>query len=403
MTTTEAVNAESAVDPTSDLLARAAELVPLLRANAERTERERRIPEENLAALREAGLLELSLPRTYGGYELGMRSLLRICAELGRGCGSTAWVTTLLNTNLYTTAFFPEQARDEVFGADPNVIISGVILGSSIQINPVDGGYLLSGQWGFASGCLHAKWAVLGRVPSGSDQSHAAVLVPMSELQIRDTWHVAGMIGTGSNTLIAEDVFVPRHRVVVFDRVVTDNDLAGADDAGGWQDQGTRRAALILGIVAPLLGLAQQAFEIVRESLNTGKQIAYSPYSDARESPSTQLAMARVAQMIDSGWLHALRSAADLDTAEVGGTVLDTYRQRRIHLDAGYVAQQCRAAVETLLDVNGAGSFANSKPLQRVWRDIEVASRHGIINPMMAQEGMGKLLIDAGTTLVWGE
>lgn len=402
MTTTGSVASQSVQDPPHDLLTRARELVPLLRANAERTERERRIPEENLAALREAGLLKLSLPRARGGYELGMRSLLRICAELGRGCGSTSWVTTLLNTNLFTTAFFPERAQDEVFGADPDVILSGVILGSSMQVKPVDGGYLLSGQWGFATGCLHATWAVLGRVPTNSDESHVAALVPMSELRIRDTWQVAGMVGTGSNTLVAEGVFVPHHRVVVFNRAVTDMDLADAQDASGWQDQGTRRAVLIIGIVAPLLGLAQQAFEIVQESLENGRHIAYSSYRDARQSPSTQLALARAAQMIDSSWLHALRSAADLDDAEADRTVLDGYLQARVHADAGYIAQQCRAAVEIMLNVNGAGSFANAKPLQRVWRDIEVASRHGIINPMMAQENMGRLLIDADTKVSWG-
>lgn len=402
MTTTDTVASRPLPDPARDLLARAAELVPLLRANAERTERERRIPEENLAALREAGLLRLSLPRAYGGYELGMRALLRICAELGRGCGSTSWVTTLLNTNLYTTAFFPEQAQAEVFGADPDVILSGVILGSSVQLKAVEGGYLLSGQWSFATGCLHAAWAVLGRVPTGDDESHAAALVPMSDLLVRDTWQVAGMVGTGSNTLVAEGVFVPRHRVVVFDRAVTDLELAEAPDAAGWQDQGTRRAVLIIGIVAPLLGLAQQAFELVQASLTNGRQIAYSSYRDARESPSTQLALARAAQLIDSSWLHALRSATELDDAETDRTVLDRYRQVRIHTDAGYIAQQCRAAVDILLDVNGAGSFADARPLQRVWRDIEVASRHGIINPMMAQESLGRLLVDAGTTAVWG-
>lgn len=403
MTTTEPVTAQSAEDLTQDLLTRARDLVPLLRANSERTEQERRIIDENLTALREAGLLKLSLPRQYGGHELGLRDFMRISAELGRGCGSTAWVTTLLNTNLFTAAAFSEQAKAEVFGTNPNVVLSGVILGTSVRIKPVDGGYLISGQWGFATGCLHADWAVLGRVPTDNDQSHVAVLIPMNELQIRDTWHVVGMSGTGSNTLVASDVFVPRHRVAVFARAAGDTDLSEAGDASGWHDQAMRRAVLILGVAAPLLGLAQQAFEIVTESLNNGKPIAYSTYSDARKSPSTQLAMARAAHMIDSSWLHALRSADDLDTAEATRTALDVHKQMRVRTDTGYIAQQCRTAVETLLDVGGASSFVESKPLQRVWRDLEVASRHGIINPMMAQEGMGSIVTGAEWPIVWSE
>jgi 3-hydroxy-9,10-secoandrosta-1,3,5(10)-triene-9,17-dione monooxygenase len=137
--------------------------------------------------------------------------------------------------------------------------------------------------------------------------------------------------------------------------------------------------------------------------LNNGKPIAYSTYSDARKSPSTQLAMARAAHMIDSSWLHALRSADDLDTAEATRTALDVHKQMRVRTDTGYIAQQCRTAVETLLDVGGASSFVESKPLQRVWRDLEVASRHGIINPMMAQEGMGSIVTGAEWPIVWSE
>jgi 3-hydroxy-9,10-secoandrosta-1,3,5(10)-triene-9,17-dione monooxygenase len=379
-------------DVTEDLVTRARELVPMLRANAQSAERERRLPEANLEALRSAGLLRLSLPRRHGGYELGVRSFLRVCAELGRGCGSTAWVATLLNTNLYTASAFPDRARAEIFNENPDAVLSGVILGSEVAVDRVNDGYLVSGQWGFATGCLHADWAILGRTPQNPSDSHAALLVPMQDLSVRDTWKVVGLAGTGSNTLVADKVFVPEHRAVVLARSSTDQVFSSAPDPSGWQDQAVRRAVLVLGIAAPLLGLAQHAYELVTESLNKGRRIAYSEYQDARNSTTIQLALGRAAHLIDSSWTHALRSADDLDRAESTRSSLDEFIQMRIRTDTGVVARECRAAVETLLDINGAGSFSCANPLQRVWRDLEVASRHGIINPLMADEGMGKLV-----------
>ncbi|EME64203.1 oxidoreductase [Rhodococcus ruber BKS 20-38] len=392
MTLAESIADDLTDGVTDELVSSARALVPMLRANAERAERERRLPEANLNALRAAGLLRLSLPRRHGGYELGVRSFLQVCAELGRGCGSTAWVATLMNTNLYTASAFPDRARAEIFDGNPDAVLSGVILGSGVSIERVDDGYLVSGQWGFATGCLHADWAVLGRTPEKTGDSHAALLVPMQDLRVRDTWNVVGMAGTGSNTLVAEQVFVPEHRAVVLSRSSTDEVFSSAADPCGWQDQAVRRAVLVLGIAAPLLGLARHAYELVTDSLNNGRRIAYSEYRDARNSARIQLALGRAAHLIDSSWMHALRSADDLDRAESTRSSLDEFIQMRIRTDTGVVARECRAAVEILLDVNGAGSFSCDNPLQRVWRDLEVASRHGIINPLMADEGMGRLV-----------
>lgn len=396
MTLAETIADTTVDDLTNDLVSSARGLVPMLRANSERAERERRLPDANLNALRSEGLLRLSLPRRHGGYELGVRSFLRVCAELGRGCGSTAWVATLLNTNLYTASAFPERARAEIFDGSPDAVLSGVILGSGVSVERVADGYLVSGRWGFATGCLHADWAVLGRTSENAGDSHAALLVPMRDLQVHDTWNVVGMAGTGSNTLVADQVFVPEHRAVVLSRSSTDEVFSSAADPNGWQDQAVRRAVLVLGIAAPLLGLAQHAYELVTDSLTSGRRIAYSEYRDARNSTAIQLALGRAAHLIDSSWMHALRSADDLDRAESTRSSLDEFTQMRIRTDTAVVARECRAAVETLLDVNGAGSFSCGNPLQRVWRDLGVASRHGIINPLMADEGMGRLAAGVG-------
>ena len=389
---------------------RAEAVVPLLRENAARTERERQVVAENVDAIKEAGLFRLSVPKEYGGHGVGIRAALEICAELGRGCGSTSWIVSLLNSGAFTVTTFPEEAQREVF-ADPDGLVCGVILGSEVHTERVEGGYLVSGRWGYASGSHHSRWALLGRVPlpahDGHPARHGGVLLPMSELTVEDTWHVAGMCGTGSNTLVADKVFAPDHRVLTFSRSVIADDLRA--DGGrkpvdlGLQVHAVRRALLVFGLAAPLLGMAQQAYELVIANLEKGRRIAYSEYQDAREAPAVQMAVAQAAQLIDESRLHARRAADELDAAEEGRAALDLAAQTRVRVDVARVAVNCRSAVELLLDANGAGSFASGNPLQRVWRDIEVASRHGIINPLMAREVSGRLAVGLGKTVVWGE
>ena len=110
----------------------------------------------------------------------------------------------------------PDQAQQDVFGADPDARVAGV-LAPSTDIEKVDGGYIVSGRWAWSSGCLHATWALGGVLqlgPDGAPIDIGSVIMPMSELTIEDTWFVAGMKGTGSNTVVADRVFVPEHRYV---------------------------------------------------------------------------------------------------------------------------------------------------------------------------------------------
>jgi 3-hydroxy-9,10-secoandrosta-1,3,5(10)-triene-9,17-dione monooxygenase len=203
---------ETTVDA-EELIRRATELQPLLARNAAQAETDRRIPEENIEALREAGLFKLMIPKRLGGYETTIKTQLEVTAALGEACGSTAWVAALTNVCAWFTGLFCDQAQQDVFGADPDARVAGVFAPST-GVEKVDGGYRVTGRWAWSSGSLHASWAYVGVLQLGPEGpiDMGVVLMPMSELSIEDTWFVAGMKGTGSNTVVAEDVFVPEHR-----------------------------------------------------------------------------------------------------------------------------------------------------------------------------------------------
>ncbi|MDL4818517.1 acyl-CoA dehydrogenase family protein [Actinomadura opuntiae] len=376
-----------------DLVARAADLVPLLRANAAATEENRRVVEASIEAIAAAGLYRLAVPARFGGLETDLRTSLRVSVELGRGDGSAAWASTLMNVCAWMAGLFPDRAQREVWGEDPDARVCGVLAPTATSVH-TEGGQIVTGKWGFASGCLHSQWAGVG-VPvmnaDGEQIDQGLALIPMSDLSIEDTWYVAGMRGTGSNTLVADRVFVPDHRIMSVSRAI------GGDYPTEHTGEPLYRSALVpvlaLVLVAPQLGLAKQALELVEASLAKGKGISYTFYDKSVLAPTTQLQIAQAAQLIDTAELHMLRAATDIDEAAASGEYLDFLTRARVRADVATVVRRCREAVDLLLNVHGAGSFAEANPLQRVWRDLETGGRHAVVNPEIGYELYGRAVL----------
>lgn len=276
-----------------DLVARATELLDLLRKNSFQTESDRRVVEENIDALAAAGLFKISVPKRFGGHEADFSTFLKVTSTLGQACGSTAWVTSLINVCGWIMGLYPDQAQRDVYEENPEARVCGVFAPSSSTV-AVDGGLKVTGKWGFASGSLHSQWAILG-VPvvdaTGTQIDQGLALIPMSELSIEDTWHVAGMRGTGSNTIVAEDVFVPAHRIISLTQAVEGKVPTEHTEETLYRSAFVPVASLIL--IGPQLGLAKGALDFVKASLAKGKGIAYTFYDRATDAGSTQINFAQ--------------------------------------------------------------------------------------------------------------
>jgi alkylation response protein AidB-like acyl-CoA dehydrogenase len=381
-----------------DLVGRARELFPRLRERAPEVERERRLPDSTISELQSAGLFKLFVPRRLGGHEASVRTFLDVTAEIARGCGSTGWVAALINICGWLGSLYPESAQQDVWGADPDGRIAGVLTPSATA-SPRDDGVVLNGRWTFASGCLHASWAVLGHPitdANGTMIDQGLSLLPMRDLLVEDTWFTAGMRGTGSNSLVARDVFVPSHRTLSVPRAIE------GDYPTPYKDEALYRSAFIpilsLILIGPQLGLARAALETVLQQVPK-RGIAYTMYTSQAEAPTTHLQLALAAEKIDTAHLHASRAAADIERAAADGVYLDRLTRARVRMDTGYIARQCREAIEILLSVNGAASFSENNPLQRIWRDAETASRHAVVSPEISQELYGRELLGLPTNI----
>ncbi len=386
----------------AELVGRARGIVPVLARNAARTEEDRRVVEENIAVIDDAGLFSIMQPRRFGGLETDIRTKLEVSRELARGCGSTSWATTLMNVCAFFGGLFPDQAQRDVWEDAPGNRIAGV-LAPSAEATRVDGGYRLTGKWGWASGCLHAQWAVVGLpVPDerGEIVDQGLALVPMSDLTIEDTWFVAGMRGTGSNTLVARDILVPEHRVVSVPAAIGGRYGTEHTDEVLYRSAFVPVAAIVLA--GPQLGLAQAALDLVIEKAPK-RSVSYTFYDVQTEAPTVQLAVAKAASLVDAAHLFAYRAAADIDQAAVDGVYPDYAARARVRMDTGAAIENAREAIRVLISAHGAASFAESSPLQRLWRDSEVASRHAVISPAISSEVYGRALLgitDGVTALV---
>ena len=388
----------TAVPTREELVARAVALQPRLREHAAKIEADRRVPEEIIDLLAEAGMFKLSTPKRYGGYESGMRAMLDVSAALAEGDASSSWVVTLVNVCNYMAGLFKVQAQDDVFGADPEARVTGVLSPTSTSVK-VDGGWRVTGRWYYNSGSWHSSWAVLG-VPvtdaAGEVVDQGLVLIPRTDLEIEDSWFVAGMRGTASNCLIAENAFVPEHRMLSVPAAI------GGEFATERGDEALYRSAFIpvlsLVLAGPQLGLGRAALDYVVERAGR-KPISYTFYETQSASVGVQLQIAEAAQKIDTARLHAERAAADIDSHAAAGTYPDVLTRTRVRADTGWAVRNTLEAISTLLDVHGAGSFAEVNPLQRIWRDANVAGRHAVAAPGIAMEVYGKALLGIDETV----
>jgi alkylation response protein AidB-like acyl-CoA dehydrogenase len=374
------------------LVERAKALRPLLMHNADVTDEERRIPEENMQALAAQGLLSLGIPARFGGLEAPIRVHLEVSAALGEACGSTAWVAQNINAAEVVAGMFADRAQQDVWGENPRARVVGSQAPTD-DVKRVEGGWQIGGRWPWLSGSYHADWAFLGFPMAGPPREPRAPafgLVPLSAGRIEDTWFVTGMRGTCSNTLVLENVFVPDHRVLdarsALEGTVPTEHV----------DEALYRSALgpvlILILVGSQIGLAQAALSIVREKAPK-RAISYTSYPSQSESVGFQIQVGEAAVQIEAARLLALDAADRIDRAARAGERMPYDQRVRVRTEAAWVCRQLRRAVGDLVDAHGASTFAETNPLQRVWRDLNAAARHAMLTTQVGFEMLGKSLL----------
>ncbi|MEU9686562.1 acyl-CoA dehydrogenase family protein [Amycolatopsis japonica] len=369
-----------------ELVRRVAELAPALKKHSAWQEQNRRVHEESIEALAEAGVFKLRRPKRYGGYEADTRTLVDVATEIGRADGSTSWVASVYWIPTWMACQFPEAVQDEVF-ATPDVRVCGT-LSPSAMAAPVDGGVVVNGKWGFISGALHAQWqeiiAIL--VPPEGEPYPIMALVPISDLLIVDDWDTSGLRGTGSVSTVAQDVFIPAERVLPLPAVL---------EGQGGASASIYRAPLLpvasASSVGTLVGMARGAQETFLKRL-PDRKITYTAYESQREAPITHHQVAEAALKIDEAGFHAHRLSTLVDTKTADGSPWKLEERAIARADLGAVVRRAKEGIDILAAASGGSSIYHGIPIQRIARDVAAVNLHALMHPNTNTELYGRVL-----------
>ena len=380
----------AAITP-EELVRRTTALKPLLAAHAREAEQLRRPVDAVWSALRKSGVFYHFVPKVYGGLEFDVDTFIDAMLPLGEACSSTGWVTAFCVEHNWMLSQFPKEAQDETFGgAFPYIIAPGVTNPPGKAI-PVDGGYQLTGSWKWGTGVMHADWVLLsGAIPGEKPPRMLFFAVPAGEVAVLDTWHVDGMIGTGSNDISATEVFVPTHRVMDFGEM-----REGRAPGSKLHANPIYRMPMLpfLAVTAaiPAVGTARAAVAEFRDRLQ--QRVVFGGDLKQAEKPAAQMRLAHADVLTRTAETLIRKVARENVELGKGPGIAKVEDRIALRLQVAYAMSLCREAIRTVCEASGSSSHFLENPLQRALRDINVMSSHVVYDLDGALELHGRAMI----------
>lgn len=345
-------------------------LAPAIAESATEAEAARRIPRHLLGKLVDIGCFRILTPPTHGGLGADLPSAMRVFEALARVDASVGWTVMIGGSCWIDLVGLPRATFDELFASRRGVIFAGVFNPSG-AITAVDGGYQVTGRWGFASGCEHADWLFCNnveRMEQGHPHLRIAVLAP-DQVAIEDTWRVSGLSGTGSHHFRVDGAFVPSARTLVpeVDAPCIEAVIARVPAP----------SLLSLNIGAIAVGIAQGALDdiilLAREKtplLADSRLAANALFQFELAEADTRLRAAR-ALLYESG--------EDLWEKVAAGASLSLHDRARIRAAAIWATRGAVEVVTSAYRAGGGSSIYDSSALQRRLRDINVLTQHFLV------------------------
>ncbi|MGX7730185.1 acyl-CoA dehydrogenase family protein [Rhodococcus sp. 2H158] len=329
--------------------------------------RQRFVPRDFIALLKRAGLYRASTPAQFGGEPMAPSSFMRQVERISAVDPATGWVASFGSSLVYFAAL-PVETQEKIYSEGPDVAYAGGLFPMQ-KAEKVDGGYLCSGLWQFASGCLGAD--ILGIGLAGGPETNGkplTALVDPADVEIVENWDVAGMKATGSHAVKADRLFVPEEMTFV---------RGGAPliDEPLTRYPSLAYAAQVLAVVT--LGAARGALDYVHEVGAVRSSITGGDSKGNRPAYKTGLARAEADLRSARAFFYEITDEV-WDLAVRGDEITDECTAL-LRLGATQAAHVGRNVVLAAFDLAGTGAIYESHPLQRYLRDALVPAQHAML------------------------
>jgi 3-hydroxy-9,10-secoandrosta-1,3,5(10)-triene-9,17-dione monooxygenase len=326
--------------------------------------------------MRAAGLFRVLQPKRYGGYEMDPQVFYRVQMALAEGCMSTAWIYGVIAVHNWQLALYDDRAQKDVWGENPDTLISSSYMPKG-RIKRVDGGFLLSGRWGFSSGVDHCQWAFLGvAVPPADGKGppeFRTFLVPRKDFKVLKVWDTVGLRGTGSQDVEVTEAFVPEYR--------THKASDGAEGTSPGLAVNTGPLyklpfgqIFVRAVSTSAIGALQGALDAYSDWCS--KKVSVNDFSKSAEDPVAQLVASDAALAIDEMKLALFRNFDDMMASLRAGKPLDMHDRIHYRTQSAAVPDRCAALVNRLFYSSGAHAMYRSARITRYFLDINCGRTH---------------------------
>jgi 3-hydroxy-9,10-secoandrosta-1,3,5(10)-triene-9,17-dione monooxygenase len=382
---------EAGDDPTpEELVQRAIALRPMLRAQQEAAEAAGHYAEDVHEALIAADLYRILTPRRYGGLQLDLSAYARVVIEIARGDPSTGWCYSLgHNHNLTTASHWSEEAQDEVFNNPAGYFRAPHSVAGNIKAKRVEGGFRLTGFSSYQSGVPYSTYSTVNAVVEDSEGEDGVpqiicALIPIGEVKVLDDWggvSTLGLRGSGSNTVVVDDVFVPEHRTTVFDWMAHDYDKPSVGNIihDSPNFVGPVAGFFHLALVSPMVGAAKAAVDEYEEIIST-RPMLFPPFGLRRDDPHHQSDFGMAITMADAAEAIVIQACdnytkhcEDLIERGIPFTMEMDARMYGLIQRAGEMASE---AVALLFRSAGSSAAKPDSKMQRYFRDVSMYRGH---------------------------
>ncbi len=351
------------------------------------------LPGDVVESLIDSGVFRLWVPKKYGGLQADIQTVLHAIERASYHDGAVGWCVMIGCTTSLNSGHLPEGYAEEIYG-DPRGVTGGFGRPAGTGVVTEDGGLRVSGRWAWGSGSSHCTWVGGGvRVVDDEGQSAALpgggrapfVYFRKDEVELLDTWQVSGLKGTGSTDYVVDDVVVPDGRWV---------SMTGEDPVvDGPLYRFSLLGALAVGVASVTLGLASRA---VDELVALGSKVPDASRRTLAERATVQADLAQADANVRSARAFVSETVAGCWESAEAGEIADEHR-RLLRLAANNAVERSAAAVDLCYRAGGGTAVYRTSPLQRIFRDVHVATQHAMTAPRM-MEPLGRMLFGLPTS-----